>query len=167
MALRRSCASAICFIMARIVSPFASISFAALSPRKVIVFHVFTQTPQSDLFSSWSSLRFLRSSVISASIWWIACAFIASLNFSCASAAIEMEREARSIDTPRSPYRPLSCPASFSASCISALERFSFSASCWSRSMRSWSVARSWSPLSRIFDISSDRFAVCFVADAM
>ena len=137
IAASRSRASAIFFIVSEIFSPFASMSFADLPIRKVIVFHVFTQNPHSDLFSSSSSRTFFRISAISASIWWIACAFIASLKRSCASAARLIELAVLSMAIPRFPYRPWSWFVSFSASSISAFESFSFSASCWRRSMRS------------------------------
>ena len=103
MASSRSRASAIFFIVSEIFSPFASMSRDAFPMRKVIVFHVLIQKPQSDLFSSSSSRTFLRISAISASIWWIACAFIASLNRSCASAASEIEFVVRSMAIPRFP----------------------------------------------------------------
>ena len=167
IALSRSRASAIFLMVSSILSPFLVISSADLPMRKVIVFQAFTQNPQSDWFSSLSSRTFLLISAISASICMIACAFIASLNLSCASAAMDIDFAVLSMAIPRLPYRPWSVFVSFSASSISALESFSFSASCWSRSIRSWSVARSWSPLSRSLDISSESCAVCFVADAM
>ena len=137
IAFSLSRASAIFFIVSEIFSPFFSISSEDLFILKVIVFHVFTQNPQRDLFSSSSSRMFLLISAISASIWWIACAFIASLKRSCASAASDMEFAVLSMAIPRFPYRPWSWFVSFSASSISAFESFSFSASCWRRSMRS------------------------------
>ena len=68
MALSRSRASAIFFIVSEIFSPFASISRADFPMRKVIVFQAFTQKPVIDSFSSSSSRMFFRISAISASI---------------------------------------------------------------------------------------------------
>ena len=90
-------------ISAAILSLFALISRADFPIRNVMVFQAFTQKPVMDWDSASSSRTFFFSSAISCSIWWTACAFIASLNRNCASAAIVIDLEARSTDTPRSP----------------------------------------------------------------
>ena len=103
IASMRLFASAIFAISSLIRSPLAWMSSDALFILKVTVFQQFTQKPVSESLSSRSSLMFFRDSAISPSIWWIACAFIASLKRLCASAAREIDFVAWSTSMPRSP----------------------------------------------------------------
>ena len=84
-------------------SPLEWMSSAALPILKVTVFQMFAHAPVRDSLSSSSSRMFFRSSAISPSIWCAACAFIASLKRLCASAASEIDFDARSTSMPRSP----------------------------------------------------------------